>query len=174
MRYSLTLQKPKELLATDTKLWWIFTFALLFLFFAIKVAITLHTAGIEKRVALYAERQAAYELRREEIEAQIAFVQQQVNLVAQSSGRNQVIRDSLVNLFDLVPDQIYLDTMTITEKSLRIQGHTPSREVFNFMLRPPLESIFQRTEVSFYPAGGGWFSFDVLSTSDEALIYAAP
>ena len=172
MKYSLTPHKSKTLLNTDTKLWWLFIVGLLFLFFLIKLVISLHTAGVEKRVSFHLEQQNRYEASQAELEAKIAFIQSQVALANRAKSRNQVIHDSLISLFDLIPNQIYLDVMEVGERSLRLQGHTPSQEVFNFMLRPSLESIFQRTEVSFYPAGGGWFRFDALCSSDEALIYA--
>jgi hypothetical protein len=174
MRYSLTRHKPKELLAADTKLWWIFILLLLALFFVIKLLISFHVAGVEKRVDAHMQQRENYQAEQAAIEEQIEFIQAQVALAVRVNGRNTVIKDSLINLFDLTPEQIYLDRMEVGEKSLHLQGHTPSREVFNFMLRPPLESIFERTEVSFYPAGGGWFAFDVRCSSSEALIYATP
>lgn len=171
MKYSLTHARPKQLLGTDTRLWWLFILGLVALFVVIKLVVSIHTAGVQAETEEYKKARVAYEAQIAELEGKTRFVLEEVELVSRVSGRNKVIKDSLINFFDLVPDQIYLTDLQITPKTLRIKGYTPSKEVFNYLLRPPLESIFQRTEASFYPIGNGWFAFDCLSSSGEALIY---
>lgn len=171
MNYSLTRSRPKQLLGTDTKLWWLFIAGLLALFVVIKIILAIHGSSVAANTDRFRQERTAHEAKIAALETQTRHVLEEAELVSRVTGRNKVIKDSLVNLFDLVPDQIYLTDLEITAKSLRVQGYTPSKEVFNYLLRPPLESIFQRTEVSFYPVGNGWFTFDCLSMSEEALIY---
>ncbi|MGE4295618.1 MAG: PilN domain-containing protein [Campylobacterales bacterium] len=171
MKYSLTHPRPKQLLSADTKLWWVFIAGVLFVFVLVKAVVSIHTAGVNQESEQFKQERAAYEAKIAQLETDTRFVLEEAELVSRVLGRNKVIKDSLINLFDLVPDQIYLTDLEISAKTMRIKGYTPSKEVFNYLLRPPLESIFQRTEVSFFPVGNGWFAFDCLSISEEAFIY---
>ncbi len=77
--------------------------------------------------------------------------------------KNSVMKDSISNLFDLVPNTITLSEAQILDNGLILYGTTPSKDIYNFMLQAPLRSIFNKTYVSFYPAQNGWLNF--VSTS---------
>ena len=98
-------------------------------------------------------------------------MQKQEKLGIDVMNTNILIRDSLKNLFDLVPDQITLTKAIIDTQDITLYGITPSKDVYNFMLRPPLESIFNDSEVAFYALGNGWFRFVSKNRAKEGLIY---
>ena len=72
---------------------------------------------------------------------------------------NSVLKDSITNLFDLVPNRITLSQAKLLENGLILYGITPNEDVYNFMLAAPLRSIFHRSYSSFYPAQNGWLRF---------------
>jgi hypothetical protein len=45
------------------------------------------------------------------------------------------------------------------QNALILNGVTPNKDVYNFMLQAPLRSIFHKTYSSFYPAQNGWLNF---------------
>jgi hypothetical protein len=70
-----------------------------------------------------------------------------------------VLKDSIANLFDLVPERITLSRAELLQNGLILYGVTPNKDVYNFMLQAPLRSIFQKTYTSFYPSENGWLHF---------------
>jgi hypothetical protein len=90
---------------------------------------------------------------------EIATIEKQLLLSEKIFTKNSVLRDSINNLFDLVPSRITLSEAKIMENALILHGITPNKDVYNFMLQAPLRSIFHRTYSSFYPAENGWLRF---------------
>jgi len=89
----------------------------------------------------------------------IAFIEKQKALAEKVYTKNTVLRDSISNLFDLVPSRITLSEAKLLKNGLILYGITPSKDVYNFMLHAPLRSIFHKTYSSFYPADNGWLRF---------------
>jgi len=72
---------------------------------------------------------------------------------------NTVLKESIHNLFDLVPQKITLSQALLKEDELILYGITPSKEVYEFLLQAPLRSIFHRSYTSYYAMPNGWYSF---------------
>jgi len=94
-----------------------------------------------------------------EMKQKIAFINKQAALGEQVYTQNSVLKDSIANLFDLVPQRITLSEAKLLKNGLILYGITPNKDVYNFMLQAPLRSIFQETYSSFYPAKNGWLRF---------------
>jgi len=73
--------------------------------------------------------------------------------------QNMVLKDSISNLFDLVPQRITLSRALLLKNGLILYGITPNKDTYNFMLQAPLRSIFQKNYSSFYPEKNGWLRF---------------
>ncbi len=94
-----------------------------------------------------------------EMQAQIAKIEKQSNIASKIFTKNSVLKDSIQNLFDLVPQRITLSEADLLHNGLILYGITPNKDIYNFMLQAPLRSIFHETYSSFYPAKGGWLRF---------------
>ena len=95
----------------------------------------------------------------ESMDKQIAFIENEAAKAEQVYTSNTVMKESIKNLFDLVPDRIVLSEADLKDDSLILYGITPNKEVYEFMLHAPLRSIFHRTYSSFYPMENGWYRF---------------
>jgi Tfp pilus assembly protein PilN len=167
MRYSLTSARAKRIIDTDAQLWLLFTGSIIALFAAIKILLSILIATQEIQMESYRQERTQYEAQIESLQKETQMVIQDIETVSKTTAKNKVIKDSLINLLDLIPDQIYLTEAEASEKMLRIKGYTPSKDIYNFLLKPPLESIFAKTAVSFLASGGGGFVFDSVSVMDE-------
>jgi len=98
---------------------------------------------------------------------QIKFIEKQNLLSQKIYTQNTVLKDSITNLFDLVPERITLSEAKLLKNGLILYGITPNKDVYNFMLQAPLRSIFHRTYSSFYPAKNGWLRFVSTNYVDE-------
>ncbi len=101
------------------------------------------------------------------MEVQISFIEKEVLLSERVNTKNIVLKDSIANLFDLVPQRITLSEATLLKNGLILYGITPNKDVYNFMLQAPLRSIFHKTYTSFYPTQNGWLRFVSTNYIDE-------
>jgi len=93
------------------------------------------------------------------MEEQIKTIDAEVKIAEKITTDNTVMKESIRNLFDLVPDEITLDRAELEVSSLILYGTTPNKDTYEYMLHAPLRSIFHRTYSSFYPVGNGWYRF---------------
>lgn len=85
---------------------------------------------------------------------------------------NELLKSSIKNLFDLVPDQITLTKSIMEKNRLVLYGMTPTKEVYNFMLLSPLKSIFHENRTTFYALENGWYRFvsvNILHGDEELM-----
>jgi len=119
------------------------------------------------------EQKVALEKSIEKMKKQIHYIEKQELLSEKVYTQNTVLKDSISNLFDLVPTRITLSQAKLLKNGLILYGVTPNKDIYNFMLQAPLRSIFHRTYSSFYPAQNGWLRFvstnyiDEMEASDE-------
>ena len=58
--------------------------------------------------------------------------------------QNSILKESIENLFDLIPEQITLNKIQMEQYQLTLYGTTPSKQIYAFLLEVPLRSIFIR------------------------------
>jgi len=102
-----------------------------------------------------------------QMDEQIEHIDAQYLLSQKVYTQNSVLKESIANLFDLVPERITLSEAKLLKNGLVLYGITPNKDIYNFMLQAPLRSIFHRTYSSFYPLENGWFSFVSTNYIDE-------
>ena len=90
---------------------------------------------------------------------EIEYLRDEITLSQEIYKHNSVLKESITNLFDLIPSRITLSEALLLENGLVLYGITPNKDVYNFMLQAPLRSIFHKTYTSFYPAKNGWIRF---------------
>jgi len=101
------------------------------------------------------------------MKSDISYIEKQKQFSQTIYTKNSVLKDSISNLFDLVPQRITLSEAKLLENGLILYGITPNKDVYNFMLQAPLRSIFHRTYSSFYPAENGWYRFVSTNYTDK-------
>jgi len=159
MRYSFIHPKPKQRVDSDTKI--------ILIFFVITIALTIgfavfimlkkgnfidETTFMKREIAKYRSEISLYRKKIERIER---LVQKFESI----QTHNTLLKESIQNLFDLVPDQITLTKAILNRDGLILYGVTPSKDVYNYLLQAPLKSIFNRNQTTFYPIRNGWYRF---------------
>jgi len=172
MKYSYIKPRRKTILTQEMQLLLAFfsiTILMLFMTYAF-VLYKNYSFVADKQEVL--QQQAKLESSLDTMKAKIEYIQKQNQLSESIYTKNTVLKDSIANLFDLVPERITLSEAQLLENGLILYGITPNKDIYNFMLQAPLRSIFHRTYSSFYPAGNGWLRF--VSTNyidnDEELV----
>ncbi len=169
MKHSYITPRKKSALTTEIQLLLVFFFIALAMLFVTYLFLLFKDYNFVSDMDDMAVTQTELSISIEQMKEQISFVEKE-NLLAQKIyTKNTVLKDSIANLFDLVPQRITLSEAKLLENGLILYGVTPNKDIYNFMLQAPLRSIFHRTYSSFYPAKNGWLRFVSTNYIDEEL-----
>ncbi|MBD3797410.1 MAG: hypothetical protein IE887_06660 [Campylobacterales bacterium] len=159
MKYSYTKPKTKTPVTPELKLLITFFSMTLIMIFATFLFLLYKDYSFQKEKLKTIQARIALQKDIENMKNQIAYIEKQKDLSERIFTKNSVLKDSITNLFDLVPERITLSEAQLLENGLILYGITPNKDLYNFMLQAPLRSIFHKTYSSFYPAGNGWLRF---------------
>ncbi len=169
MKHSYITPRKKSALTTEIQLLLVFFFIALAMLFVTYLFLLFKDYNFVSDMDDMAVTQTELSISIEQMKEQISFIEKE-NLLAQKIyTKNTVLKDSIANLFDLVPQRITLSEAKLLENGLILYGVTPNKDIYNFMLQAPLRSIFHRTYSSFYPAKNGWLRFVSTNYIDEEL-----
>ncbi len=162
MSYSFITPKLKPIFSIFSKIWIAAILIVTFSLVCADLFIKFETYSLKKQI------------RYDKIFAQISnlksemktlMVQRDAALDIYSS--NNILKKSLHNLFDLVPDAITLNDVYIDTNSLIVKGLTPTKDVYKLLLEAPLKSIFNSSSTTFYQLENGWFNFVSINKMDN-------
>lgn len=169
MKYSYITPRQKSAFTTEVQLLVIFFSITLGMLFITYLFLLFKDYSFIEDMNEMALTQSELSVEVSQMTEQIEFIEKE-NLLAQKVyTQNTVLKDSITNLFDLIPQRITLSQAKLLENGLILYGVTPNKDVYNFMLQAPLRSIFHRTYSSFYPAQNGWLRFVSTNYIDEEL-----
>lgn len=169
MRYSFIKPRRKTVVSPE--------FKLLFFFFTITIGMLFVSYSFLKVKTLMYENSVQELLAKGDtlrsnivsMNAEIAFIEVEKLHSEGIYTSNTVLKESIHNLFDLVPEKITLSQALLKEDELVLYGITPSKEVYEFLLLAPLRSIFHRSYTSYYAMPNGWYSFVSKNYLDREL-----
>lgn len=159
MKHSFITPRPKKIISGELRL---------VLFFFIVTIVMLVGTYLFLQYKIYDFSNERIEIGQKEkelnrsiiqMEKEIKTIDKEAKIAEQITTDNMVLKESIRNLFDLVPDDITLDRAELAASSLILYGVTPNKDTYEFMLHAPLRSIFHRTYTSFYPIENGWYRF---------------
>lgn len=159
MKHSFITPRRKRLISGELRL--------VLFFFTVTIAMVVGTYlflgyktydFVNERKAI-AEKEVQLKHSIQTMEEDIHIIESEAKIAEQVSTENTVMKESIRNLFDLVPEEITLSRAELESKSLILYGTTPNKDTYEYMLHAPLRSIFHRTYTSFYPIENGWYRF---------------
>ncbi len=167
MRYSYIIPRKKSIFTAEIRLVITFFSMTIFMLVGTYSFLLYKDTMFIKDKRLIENQKIVFQKNTKEMEAQILLIEKQNSLSQKIFTKNSVLKDSIKNLFDLVPQRITLSEAKLLENGLILYGITPNKDVYNFMLHAPLRSIFHKTYSSFYPAKGGWLRFVSTNYMDD-------
>lgn len=173
MRYSYIKAREKTVFTKDIQLLFIFFGVTLFMLFSTYAFLLFKDYRFKSEIEDIAKQKIQLRANISNMNTQIAVVEKQSLFSEKVFTKNSVLKESINNLFDLVPSRITLSEAKIMQDGLILYGITPNKDVYNFMLQAPLRSIFHRTYSSFYPAENGWLRFVSTNYIDEEELSSA-
>ena len=171
MRFSFIAPEPRPLISIFSKIWLSLISFVFVALLAINLFILYKNYSIEKNINFLSNEQKELSQKivtTDEISAKLAIQIESANDIFTS---NSILKQSLHNLFDLVPDSITLEEVFMDKNSLIIRGITPTKDVVNQLLASPLRSIFTTSNTSFYQSKNGWYGFISTNKIDNSEGY---
>ncbi len=159
MIYSYIKPQKKNIFTQEMQLlstFFIITIAMLFLTYAF---LLYKDYSYTKQKLEKQEEKKKIERSIETLKVKISKIEERQQFSEKIYTKNSVLKDSIRNLFDLIPARITLSKAELLKDGLILYGITPNKDTYNFMLYAPLHAIFHRTYSSFYPAQNGWLHF---------------
>ncbi len=169
MRYSYIKPRKKSIFTSEIKLVVAFFAMSIFMLISTYIFILIKNSQFEQDKINILNAKYNIEKNIESMKAKITYIEKQNSLSQKIFTKNSVLKDSIKNLFDLVPQRITLSKAKLLENGLVLYGITPNKDIYNFMLHAPLRSIFHRTYSSFYPTTDGWLRFVSTNYMDNEI-----
>ncbi len=159
MRYSFIHPKKKRRLDPESRLLALFLVVTLVLIAGFSTFLLLKKRSMESEIATMDRQTRTLKRKSTHFKSEIARIERLVRKYETIHTNNTLLKESIQNLFDLVPDQITLTKAILDKNGLVLYGVTPSKDVYNYLLLAPLKSVFQRNVTTFYPLENGWWRF---------------
>lgn len=169
MRYSYIKPDEKSILTPEIKLVLTFFAMTMFMLLGTYIFLLIKNSQFEQDRMDIIEEKYSIEKSIINMKKEIIYIEKQNDLAQKIFTKNSVLKDSIKNLFDLVPQRITLSKAELLDNGLILHGITPNKDVYNFMLHAPLRSIFHRTYSSFYPEKDGWLRFVSTNYMDNEM-----
>jgi hypothetical protein len=159
MRYSFIHPKPKPRLDGESRILAIFLIVTLLLIGGFTLFLLLKKESMEGETATMRRQTQQLQAKSRRYRDEIERIERLARKYETIQTNNTLLKESIQNLFDLVPDQITLTKAILDKDGLVLYGVTPSKDVYNYLLLAPLKSVFQRNVTTFYPLENGWWRF---------------
>lgn len=159
MKYSYIKPKKKSAITVELKFVFVFFGVTIFMLFSVYSFLFFKDYRFSKESESIVSQREQLDSSISKMKEQIAFIEKEAMVAEDIHTKNSVLKDSISNLFDLIPQRITLSEAKLLKNGLILYGITPTKDVYNFMLQAPLRSIFTKTYSSFYPENNGWLRF---------------
>ncbi len=170
MKYSYTSVRKKSVVTPELQLLFIFFGITLFMLFLTYAFLLFKDYRFSQERADIVQERYDLNISLSSMNSKITFIEKELVLSERVYTQNTVLKDSIANLFDLVPQRITLSEASLLKNGLILYGITPNKDVYNFMLQAPLRSIFHKNYSSFYPDKNGWLRFVSTNYIEESGI----
>lgn len=157
--YSFIKPKLKPLFSSLTKLWLGFIGLVVLIMLLFNTFISIRISSMNNEILSMQKNQNNFDKKSMVADTRVDKILFQKGMVEDIYASNEMLKASIKNLFDLVPDQITLSKVIMEKHSLILYGTTPSKDTYNFLLASPLRSIFNTSNTVFYLNDMGWYKF---------------
>ncbi len=167
--YSFIEPYVKPLIGYVTRVWFLFTVLTFLILVGFNALLGYKIKSFEKNLMQKEKEKNKFLSEISDFENRIKNIQKESSFAQNIKSENTLLKKSIKNFFELIPNQITLTKLVMDRYSLTIYGITPSKDVYNFLLAPPLKSVFYKSMVDFYLQKDGWYRFVSKNEKKEDL-----
>ena len=147
--HSYKVPRKKPLFSRDSLLWIFFVSVVFIALIVFGSYLFYKSSGYKSQLE---EIESSNRLLSESVmryEKEMKILKMQGVLSHEIKSSNKLLKNSIKNLFDLVPDQITLTKVVMEKDLLNLEGITQTKDTYRLLLEPPLKSIFNTSKVDF-------------------------
>ena len=167
MNYSFISPSKKTLLKKVSSIWWGYIFLTLFIFVGFVVMLKIQGYFMQNGAIQAINEQKATLEEIKNIQQFLVKEEEIVHFGEFIAKQNLMLKDSIINLFEMIPEQITLNKIQMEQYQLTLYGTTPSKQIYTFLLEVPLRSIFNQSRADFYFLSNGWYNFVSVSKLNQ-------
>lgn len=169
MRYSFTPALPKSIISHLTKIWIFYILLSVAVIYVYGIYLNIQVKILDTTRQTTESNIDSQDSDIDNTNKNIARLQYELDLNKTNQNYNEELRNAILKLFALIPDQITITNMQLEEKRLVLKGITPTQQIYSFYLGTPLKSIFSKSNVDYFPLSNGWFNFTSISTIEDSI-----
>jgi Tfp pilus assembly protein PilN len=147
--YSYINPRNKPLISKAAKIWMIFGFIILGGLAGYTIYLFSKTSKMQELIDDRSKTKNTLLSSISDLEDEYKILKMKKMLSSEIASSNTLLKKSVKNLFDLVPEQIMFEKVVMKRDRLEIEGITSTKDAYRLLLEPPLKSIFDKSEVSF-------------------------
>ena len=147
--HSYKAPRKKPLFSKDTLLWGIFVSVIFAALVAFGSYLFFKSSGFKSELEKLEDSNKILSKSVISYEKEMKILKMQKLLSQEVKSSNLLLKNSIKNLFDLVPDQIVLTKVVMRKDLLDLEGTSPTKDTYRLLLEPPLKSIFNNSKVSY-------------------------
>jgi len=147
--YSYKQPREKPIFDTFTKMWLIFVSIALIGVLGYGFYLYNRSSNFSSKIELKNRELNKLQKSILSLKKSIKSIQKRRYISDKIDHSNLLLKNSMKNLFSLVPDQIVLSKLDMDENRLKIEGFTLTKNAYKLLLEPPLKSIFTQSKVIF-------------------------
>jgi len=142
MKYSYIKYRKKTIFTQKVKTLFIVFYIIIFILFSIYVFFIFQDYKFSKQLQQILAKTTQLETQIDKLNKQIKHIKQTSIFYEKIYTKNILLKDSIKNIFNLVPQQIVLSKAIISDSMLILEGVTQSKSIYNSMLQTPLSYIY--------------------------------
>ena len=147
--YSYKEPREKPIFDTFTKMWLVFVSLALALVLGYGFYLYSKSSSFSSMIVSKKEQADKLSNSIAKLESNKKSIEEKIYLYNKINRSNRLLKNSMKNLFSLVPDQIVLSKLDMNNNRLKIEGYTVTKSAYKLLLEPPLKSIFTQSKVIF-------------------------
>jgi len=159
MKLSFIKARQKRIIQNDTKVWGAILVTIITVLLSANIYVSIEASNTSRKKIEIDAQKTKLEADTKLLNSNIDTLKSNLVIINSIYKRNDITRDSIKNVLEVIPEDIFISRMENSTNSLKIYGYTPTKEIYYYLMSPPLVSIFDKSGVVFTPRAGGGFSF---------------
>ncbi len=170
MKVSFTAPRKKSLISRWFKIWLSVIIIIELIVLMINVMLKSQAEAYEERIKTNFIRKDRLEKQLKELYKRERLMKREASLARKMRNSNTKLRNKIQRIFELVPKEVIFKKVIWSSDSLLLEGYTPKKTDFNFVLQTELDQLYGVSKTVFFRRKNGGFNFSSKNISKERQV----
>ena len=170
MKISFITPRKKSVISGWVRIWIITLIIVEVLVFMVNILLKSQASTYEERIKANLIRKNRLENQLKDLYKRERLMKREATLARRMRNSNTKLRSKIQRIFELVPKEVIFKKVIWSSDSLLLEGYTPKKSDFNFVLQTELDQLYGVSKTVFFRRKGGGFNFSSKNISKERQI----